>query len=142
MVETTGTPGHIFACNLIQRLHHLRLDCSGRQRLLLRRLIKDHALAFSAIAYVLDGDLWAVEHADEVLTDFFFGMAGQDAAVHDGLRALRQRVVGMAGIEPSGDAGGAQGEIVFRSLAQSLHGLRVRRCLQNGTHIGSGLSRR
>ena len=66
-------------------------------------------------------------------------VAGQDAAVDDRLRGLRQRVVGVAGVEPGRDAGGAQHGVVAWVRGQSRQGGGVRRRAQNGVHVGLGL---
>ena len=72
-----------------------------------------------------DRDRRVIDEADQRLPHLFGRNAREDAAVDGGPGALRQGVVGMAGLEHGGDAGGAQHGVIAGDPSTAA---RRRRC--------------
>ncbi len=79
--------------------------------------------------------------ANELLANLLGRVAGKDAAVHVGLRGLRQRVVGVSAREPRGHAGGAEVGVEAGFSTETRGGGEIRRIGQNGAHVGRSLAR-
>ena len=95
----------------------------------------------AGVGNIFHAELGIAEERDELLADLFGRVAGEDAAVHVGLRGLRQRVVGVACGEARGNAGGAEVGVEAWLGAEASGRGSIGRRGQDGADVVSRLAR-
>ena len=133
----TGVPGQICCVMRVSGSKTSLIGAGGAMALRSGAVSADLA----RVGDVFHAELRIAEERDELLANLFRRVAGKDAAVHVGLRGLRQRVVGVAGGKPRGDAGGAEVGVEARFGAETRGRSQIRRRGQDGAHICRRLAR-